>query len=747
MVEYLLREIKSSEDYRGQIVKIFDIPGDTYERFDFPLDIDSKLRKKLEDNGIFGLYRHQIEAYNLLKDGHNVIITSSTSSGKTLAFNVPIISKLNKDPQATALYLYPTKALAQDQLEKLHEITDLQSSTYDGDTPAQERINLRKYSRIIIANPDILHVGILPNHMLWSRFLTGLKFVVVDEAHYYSGVLGAHFAMVMRRLRRILSYYGSYPQFILSSATLENPVEFAFKLVGERFEWVKGPLNPQYRKSFLIYNPPVVNEALNLRKNIIQESVNLIEKLLKNNETVIAFVKSRQGVEILTKLLQERLGKSFEISPYRAGYTKTLRREIERKIKEGYIKCVVATNALELGIDIGELDSTVIVGYPGSVASLFQQSGRSGRTHESVTFFITSSNPLDQYFTKDPNYIISRKFESLNIDLNNPYILKPHLLCASYELPIDAEVDNEYFGNSVKELIFEFEKNNLLTKRGSKYFLNSKKSPAPGINLRSAGEENIKLIDIDTKNVLERISKSRALEEAFVGAVYMHLGETYVVKVMDLENKEVYLKKETTDYYTDSLAVETIWIDNILKEKKVKNLNVYYGEVTVEEVIRGFVKKQFFTDRKIETLPLELPKIEFKTKALWFTIENNITEKIKKTDDFLGAIHAAEHALVGVMPLIVQCDRNDVGGVSHPMHPDTNMTTIFLYDGIEGGVGITEKAYDRIEELLEKAFISISTCPCKDGCPSCIYSPKCGNENNPLSKTGAIKLLMEIKPS
>lgn len=744
MIDYIIRDIKTSEDYKGQIVKVFDLKPEVYSTFDFPIETDEILKEKLKKKGIVGLFKHQVDVFNVIKEGKNVIITSSTSSGKTLSFNIPIVSSLMKDKNGTALYIYPTKALAQDQFEKLKEITDIPSFTYDGDTPYEERQLLRKIGRIIIANPDILHVGILPNHVIWSRFLSNLKFVVIDEAHYYSGVLGTHFAMVLRRLRRLLAYYGAYPQFVLSSATLENPTEFSFKLVGEHFQWVQGPINSPYRKLFVIYNPPVVNEILNIRKSIIQESVNLIERLLKNNLTVIAFVKSRQGVEVLTKLLQDRLGSSFVVSPYRAGYTKELRRTIEKKLKGGEIKCVVATNALELGIDIGELDSTVVVGYPGTKSSLFQQSGRSGRTHDSLTFFITSSNPLDQYFTKDPDYLFRNSFESLNIDLNNPYILKPHLLCASYEIPIRLDIDSEYFDLSFKDAIKELVQNNLLAKKGEMFFLNSKKSPAPQINLRSSGEEHIKLIDLDSNALLEKISKNRALEEAFVGAVYLHLGETYLVKKMDLENKEIYLKKESTDYYTDSLAIETIWINNVLKERNFLNIKVYFGEVTVEEVIRGFVKKQFFTDRKIETLPLELPKIEFKTKALWFTLEKDIVEKIKKSDDFLGAIHATEHLLVGVLPLIVQCDRSDVGGVSHPLHPDTGMATIFLYDGIEGGIGITEKGYDRIEDLFEKGFKSIVSCPCKAGCPSCIYSPKCGNENNPLSKTGAIKLLKEI---
>ena len=743
MVKTVLNNIESNENYKGQIVKVFNIRKENYETFDFPEFVDETIKQKLQNNGIYKLYKHQLDAINLIKDGYNVVITSSTSSGKTLSFNIPILSTLSQDKHSTALYLYPTKALAQDQLLKLRELTDILAGTYDGDTPKDERTQLRNYGRIIVANPDILHVGILPNHFLWGKFLQNLKYVVIDEAHYYSGVLGSQLAMVMRRLRRVLSQYNAYPQFILSSATLENPEEFAFRLVGERFQLVEGPINPPNEKLFVIFNPELINAELNLRKNVLKEAVWVIEALLEQGKRVIVFQKSRHGVELLSRLLKERAGDRFNIVPYRAGYSKELRRNIESDLKNGNIDCIISTNALELGIDIGELDATVIVGYPGTISSLFQQSGRSGRQKESITIFIPSSNPLDQYFTKDPDYIFNSNFESISIDLENPYILKPHLLCAAYEVPILPESDDEYFGGKLKESTDELENEGTLIKKGERFFIDSKTSPAKDISLRSAGEENIKLIDMDSDKLLEKISKDRALEEAFVGAVYMHLSDTYVVKSMDLENKVVYLKKEDSDYYTDSLAIETIWIDKALKEKKIP-IPVYFGEVTVEETIRGFVKKQFFTDKKIGTEPLDLPKITFKTKGLWFTLDDSYTKEVKEKDDFLGAVHAMEHSLVAMMPLIVQCDRNDVGGVSHPKHPDTDLTTIFLYDGIEGGIGITEKAYDRIDELLEAAYRSISTCPCKDGCPACIFSPKCGNENNPLSKSGAIMLLKEV---
>lgn len=744
MLDKVLLNLKTSENYSGQIVKAFYLQSESYEKFPLPDSLSFALKEKLVKDGINYLYRHQIESFNLLQDGYNVVITSSTASGKTLAFNIPILDTLFRNKNATALYLYPTKALAHDQFEKLEKLVDFTIGTYDGDVARDEKAALRRKSRIIFANPDILHVGILPNHIQWDRFFSNLKYVVIDEAHFYSGVLGSHFAMIMRRLRRVLSNYGSFPQFVISSATLENPEEFSFRLIGERFKLVDGPKNPQAKKLMIIFNPKLIDKELNIRKNIIKEAVWVTKTLLESGNHVIVFEKSRKGVELLYKYLKDEVNDEYAISPYRAGYSKEQRRKIERGVKNGEIKCIIATNALELGIDIGELDATVIVGYPGKLSSLFQQSNRSGRNKDSVTVFITSSNPLDQYFTKDPDYLVNKKFESININLDNPYILKPHLLCAAYEVPIKENLDSDYFGNYLQTYLKELYDSGELVKRNDKYFANSKYSIADKVNIRGVGEENIKLIDLDSNKEIEKMSLQRALEEVFPNAVYMHMGETYVSKKLDVENKVVLLQKEKVDYYTDSLAIENIWVRRVLKHKKETNLDIYFGEVVVNEIIRGFVMKEFFTDKKIGTEPLELPSIDFVTKATWFIIPNEIVNEVKLIDDLLGSIHAMEHSLVSMMPLIVQCDRNDVGGVSHPKHPDTEGTTIFLYDGIEGGIGITEKAYDKMFDLLNAAYKSVSSCPCKDGCPSCIFSPKCGNENKPLSKSGAILLLRKI---
>lgn len=750
MIDYILKELQTDGNYHGQFVKTFEIKTELPSLSTIPEDLHPSIKNYLKNKGINELYPNQIEAMQEIKKGKNIIITTSASSGKTLAFNIPIINYLSKNLKSSALYIYPTKALTQDQFEKVTEIIKeigINAGIYDGDTPQDRRTYLRRHSRLLLANPDILHIGILPNHTNWSNFFSNLKFVVVDEAHYYSGVLGSHMSEIMRRLRRISHYYGSYPQFILASATLKNPEEFSFKLIGERFKLIGGFDNLPFKKKLIILNPPLIDYASNLRRSIYKEAVWILKKFLKNNVKTIAFVKSRQGVELVTRMLKSSLepGEIEFVSSYRAGYTKETRHEIESKLKKSEIKTVITTNALELGIDIGDLDATVIVGYPGSISSIFQQSGRSGRRGDSLSILITGSNPIDQYFAKDPDYIFTKNVESISIDPENQYIETPHIKCASYEIPITPEVDNEYFGKTTKNIIEKLSENGILERRSEKYFFTDRYSPAPEINIRGAGQEQVRLINSENNQTIERVSRDRAIEETFKGAVYLHLADTYVVKELNLQDNFAILEKKDVDYYTDSLATETIWIQKLINEKKFKKINIFFGDVLVEEKVRGFVKKQFESDRRMGVEDLALPLIKFITKAFWFTISEEMCKKIVNLhEDLPGTIHAVEHLLVGMMPLIVLCDRNDVGGVSYAIHPDTQKATIFVYDGVEGGIGLTELGFERIDELLKLAYKTVSECTCKEGCPSCIFSPKCGNENNPLSKNGAKILLKEI---
>jgi DEAD/DEAH box helicase domain-containing protein len=745
----ILDKIRKSTHYAGQFARIVHIPAEQIELLPIPEGLPLAVRQYLESKSISGLYPHQVAAFDAVSRGENVIITTGTSSGKTLAFNLPVVSTLLTSKSSTAIYIYPTKALARDQTEKLHAVSggNITLGTYDGDTPQGSRIYLRKNAQIIITNPDLLHVGILPYHTNWARFFSRLKFVVGDEAHYYSGILGTHVSEIMRRLRRVANLYGAHPQFLLASATLNNPEEFSFNLVGERFTHISGPQTHQHEKIFALFNPALVDAKTNTRRSYYKEAVWLTELLIREGKRTIVFSRSRRGVELITKYLKAALPKEMKnlVSSYRAGYLKEERKAIEKKLKNGELLAVITTNALELGIDIGDLDATIIAGYPGTISSLFQESGRSGRNKNSLTIFITSPNPLDQYFVKDPDYLFSKKFESVSVNPQNYYILKPHLKCAAFEYPLIKNVDSEYFGNAAVRIIDELSANEILENRNGKYYYAVRDYPASQVDIRGSGGQEIALIDEDTDEILERISMKRALEEAFKGAVYMHLAETYVVKELNLSDKFALLKRSKVNYYTDSLELHKIEVKSILKERKTLGTTLYFGDVTVSERVVGFIMKQYGTDAKVGAKELDLPETHFDTKAFWFPLSEKAEKTVLKSgEEIPGTIHASEHLLVAMMPLLVVCDRNDVGGVSHPMHPDLERPGIFIYDGAEGGVGLSEKGFELFEDLVFAAYKTVATCPCEDGCPSCIYSPKCGNDNKPLSKKGAIVLLGEM---
>jgi len=750
VIEYIINELKKNKQYKGQFVKVFEIQGKSFDTFPVPDSLHTTLRQYLLRRGITSLFSHQLKAIDLIEKGENIIITTGTATGKTLSFNLPVLDYLLKDKKSSALYIYPTKALAHDQLKKIKDILrdeSIKFGAYDGDTNYSERNFLRKNARIILSNPDLLHIGVLPYHTNWSKFFSHLKFVVIDEAHYYRGVLGSHMSEIIRRLRRISHYYGSFPQFILSSATLQNPMEFAFKLIGEKTERIGFSTLPPFKKYFIVFDPALIDKETNLKRSSYKEAVWVMKRFLKSNLRTIAFARSRKGVEMITKyLLNEVNAKEKEfISSYRAGYLKETRREIERKLRNGEIRTMVTTNALELGVDIGDLDATLIIGYPGTISSTFQESGRSGRKDTSLTIFIASSNPLDQYFVKDPDYLFRKSFESIAINPENLYILTPHIKCASYEMPIEREVDSGYFGNNLDTVLDNLSDKGFVDKRGRRFYYALRDYPAAKVNIRGSSGQDIELINKETDETIERISVVRATEEAFKGAIYFHLADPYLVEELNLQAKYALLLKTDLNYYTDYLAIHRIEVKGVTKRKKFHLANLYFGDVLVSETTIGFIKKQYGTDRKIGEEALTLPMTNFSTKAFWFTLNPYFERVIKDTgEEVPGTIHAAEHLLVAMMPLVVMCDRNDVGGVSHPLHPDTDKPTVFVYDGAEGGVGLAEKGFERIEELFNAAYKTVSTCPCKSGCPSCIFSPKCGNRNKPLSKKGAITLLGKI---
>jgi DEAD/DEAH box helicase domain-containing protein len=746
--------IATQPGYSGQIAHIERIPAReaNYAELDKPLV--GSLQDCLNEHGLLPLYTHQAEAVNYARQGRNVMVSTSSASGKTLCYNIPVLEAMLTEKGSRAFYLFPTKALAQDQLRNLRELacpslshTD-EFDTFDGDTPQAERAEIRERARVILTNPDMLHLGILPNHQSWSRFLRRLRYVVVDEAHIYRGVFGSHVACVLRRLRRLCQFYGSNPQFICCSATIANPGEHMEKLVGLPFDIVDNDGSPHGGKDFVFWNPPLIDEAKSMRRSANSEAAGLFTELVGGNVRSLTFARTRRLTELIYIYSRDRLAKSNpvqagRIKPYRAGYLPQERRQIEQELFSGELTGVVATNALELGIDIGDLEATVLTGYPGSIASTWQQAGRSGRGRgKSLSFLIALDNPLDQYFMHHPELFFQKSFESALINSANPYILKAHLLCAAWELPLTGS-DESFFGPTLTQEVAEMEGQGILRERRDRWYLSPAISyPAQSINIRSTSGESFAVVDNSTGSLLETVEASVAFFQIHPGAIYLHQGESYLVTKLDLAGHTAYAQPTTASYYTQSKDITDLRIIGVTSEKRCGQTKVYLGDVEVTTTVLGFKKKAQFTEEVIGEEPLDLPPQHFPTVALWFDLPPEATATLAEAQlDLAGGLHAAEHAAIAILPLFALCDRNDIGGVSTPLHPDTGRAQIFIYDAYPGGIGIAERGFDIVEELWRATLKVIEECPCQEGCPSCIQSPKCGNNNKPLDKRAAQALL------
>jgi len=682
------------------------------------------------------------------------MVSTSSASGKTLCYNIAVLEALLTEERSRAVYLFPTKALAQDQLRSLQElfVPDLfkaeDFATFDGDTPRAERGETRKQARVILSNPDMLHVGILPNHHQWTRLLRNLKYVVIDEAHIYRGVFGSHLGGVIRRLRRLCKLYGSEPQFICCSATIANPGELAEKLTGLPCTVVDNDGSPHGGKDFVFWNPPIIDKAKSTRHSANSEATSLFTELTGQNIRTITFAYSRRLTELIYSYSRDKLAEvdptlAKRIKPYRAGYLAEERRQIEKELFNGELMGVVATNALELGIDIGDLEATVLTGYPGSIASTWQQAGRSGRGEErSLSFLIGLDNPLDQYFMRHPEFFFQKSFENALVNPDNPYILKAHLLCAAWELPLTSG-DEDFFGGMLEKERAELERQGVIRERGGRWYLSPRISyPAQSINIRSTSGENFSLIDTATGVLLETVEADVAFFQIHPGAIYLHQGEPYLVSELDLSSRTAQAKPARVNYYTQTKEIEDLHIIKTLGSKSCGGVRVYVGEVEVTNTVVGFKKKSQYTEEVIGEEPLDLPPQHFPTVGLWFDLPDKAMERVDKERlSLAGGLHAVEHATIGILPLFALCDRNDIGGVSTPAHPDTGRAQIFIYDAHPGGIGIAEKGFDFVEELWEATLKTIKECPCREGCPSCIQSPKCGNNNKPLDKRAAEVLL------
>lgn len=741
-IEEYIRELKISDDYEGQIVHIEEIDEREPSYDDVNHILSDKLRGYLDSHRI-RLYSHQAKAIDLALDGRNVMITTPTASGKTLAFNVPVFEAMLADNKATALYLYPTKALSNDQLKMLRSLdkelnTKALPSVYDGDTPQSARAGIRDMSRIIVSNPYAIH-RYLSWHDKWRRFFSCLRYVIIDEAHMYRGIFGSNVAMLIRRLRRILKRYGSDPAFILSSATVANPEELAKKLTGKDFHVVSDDGSGRGKKYFMFWEPPLDGDK---RRSTHQETSSILVKQIDYGLQTLCFTSSRKMAELVSKWAREYYNGRYHdcITSYRAGYLPEDRRRIEDDFKGQRLKAVVSTNALEVGIDIGSLDSVIISGYPGTRISTWQQAGRAGRgASESLVTMIPFENPLDQYYMKHPEKFFQARNEDTIIDLHNPYILMGHMMCASAEMPVSAN-DSMYFGD-ISEIIAAMQAAGIIRKTPRGFVYGGSKNPSEIVSLKNISSSIIKIML--NGRILETMESSRACSEAHTGAVFLHQGESYLVDELDLKLGIAKVRQQDVDYYTEALKLSDVSIKKERSVKTVNGIDVHVGDVTVTEQYYEYAVKRY--EKVIGYYPLDLPPQVFESVAIWFTLPEKMhTEMLEAGKDFNGGIHAVEHAMIAMAPLFALCDRWDLGGLSTPEHPDTGLPTIFIYDAYEGGIGIAEKCYEIFSDLALATLELIRDCECREGCPSCIYSPKCGNKNSPLDKAVAKEILEKI---
>ena len=754
-VSTFLGELKGLPWYRDQVVHREDIPSRSPTHGELERPLTPRLQRALESAGIRSLYSHQADAINSARRGETVVVATPAASGKSLCYHLPVLDALQQDRAGRALFLFPTKALAQDQLRQISALVPegsrLRHELFDGDTPTQDRSDIRRNARIVLTNPDMLHLGVLPNHRSWHQLLRGLKYVVIDEAHVYRGVFGSHVANVLRRLRRLCRRFGSEPQFIMCSATLSNPGEHAERLVGLPFRVVDEDGGPYGGKDFVFWNPPMVDMAQGSRRSTNSEAAMLLAELLRRRVRTLGFVRSRRMAELLYVFVRDQLEESDpdiagRVAPYRASYLPEDRRRIERDLFEGRLLGLTTTNALELGIDIGDLDATILSGYPGSVASTWQQAGRSGRRGErALSILLALDNPLDQYLMRHPETFFGKSHESARISPTNPYVLKPQLLCAAYEAPLTAE-DAELFDSDLEVHAQELADEGALRARNGRWHLEPDVSyPAQDVNIRSASANFYTLVERDSGVILETVEEFSAFLQLHPGGVYLHQGDAYLITDLDIESHTAYAIETDVPYYTEARDLTETRVLNVYKKKRAGGTTAYLGEVTVSTTVVGFRRRAHMTSEVLGEEYVSLPSQSYNTTALWFDIPEDTLARIHSERlDLAGGLHAAEHAAIGILPLFALCDRNDIGGISTPIHPDTGKPQVFIHDGHPGGVGITEHGYEVLEELWRATLDAVSECPCRSGCPSCIHSPKCGNNNQPLDKGVAMLILRDI---
>jgi DEAD/DEAH box helicase domain-containing protein len=752
----LLQELSAGRE--GALLHVEHVPPRAGITAPWPEWVPDLVRAAFEAQGIRQPWWHQVEAAELIHSGRHMIVSTGTASGKTLAYQLPVLSHLSQHSRATALYLTPTKALAADQLRGLTELglPEIWPSGYDGDTPEVERDWVRANARFVLTNPDMLHRSILPRHGQWASFLRRLAFVIIDECHVYRGVFGSHVAHVVRRLRRLVQRYARRtPVFVLASATTGDPQISAGRLTGLDVAAVSTDASPRGGVTFGLWEPPLLPGATGVdadavRRSAAMETADLLADTVARGVRTLAFVPSRRGAEVVASATRRALVEAVpelaeRVAAYRAGYLREERRELERQLLEGELLGLAATNALELGIDVAGLDAVLLAGYPGRISSLWQQAGRAGRAGEdALCILVARDDPLDTYLVRHPDALFGRGVEATVLDPTNPYILGPHLCCAAAELPV-TEDDLPLFGapDVARGLLDALVTAGSLRRRPTGWYWSDR--GRPDIDLRGSGGTPVSVVESATGRLLGTVDAGAAHIQVHTGAVYLHQGVSYVVDVLDLADLCAFVHAEEPDWTTHPRDITGITVLSVQSSVDIGPVALHLGEVEVTNQVVGYQRRRLATREVIDTRPLDLPPRHLRTVAVWWTVtEDALAAAGVAWPEIPGALHAAEHASIGLLPLVATCDRWDIGGLSTNLHPDTGRPTVFVYDGHPGGAGFAERAFGMAGEWLAATRTAVAECACEAGCPSCVQSPKCGNGNDPLDKAGAVAALSVV---
>jgi DEAD/DEAH box helicase domain-containing protein len=741
-----------------RLLHVQHVPARAEVRAPWPDWVNPQVHAALAGDGISGLWSHQRETADLARAGRHVVVSTGTASGKSLGYLLPVLSDLVDGAAAasgrgaTALYLSPTKALAADQRARLDgwAIPGLRAATYDGDTPAEERRWIRDHAHYVLTNPDLVHHPLLPGHERWAPFLRALRYVVIDECHVYRGLFGSHLAVLLRRLRRVAARYGVCPTFVLASATVADPAQHAGALLGQPVRAVTRDGSPRESLTFGLWEPALVegggeHDAPH-RRSAVAESADLLADLVLDGVQTVAFARSRVGVEVLATAARRTVGQvdaalEGTIAAYRGGYLPEERRALEQALRSGTLRGLAATNALELGIDVSGLDAVVLAGWPGTRASLWQQAGRAGRRGSpSLAILVAADDPLDTYLVHHPAALFDQPVEAAVVDPDNPYVLGPHRAAAAAELPL-TEADGDYFGPGMLPLLDELASRGVLRRRRSGWYWTRPDRATDHVSLRGSGEPVVRIVERSSGRVLGTVDGERAHSTAHTGAVYLHQGEPHVVTRLDLEDASALVVRGDPGWSTQARTTSSFVLGRTELCCEWGPVGLAFGSVSVTSQVTSFLRR-LPSGEVLGEHPLDLPPRTLATKAVWWTMPEDLLAAagIGETD-IPGAAHAAEHAAIGMLPLVATSDRWDVGGVSTALHPDTGLPTILVYDGHPGGAGFAERGFDRAVTWLTATRDAIAACECRAGCPSCVQSPKCGNGNEPLDKAGAIRLL------